>query len=131
MTTRLERRVKSWGEIALTRPPTSNPFRLLVDRECQLRPPNSIDGSARLSLYVPAVSGVGGPLHRSHRFNPQRVTKKVTRYTCFARSALCTGNLYGLYVLVVFFLRDTVLTLPETSVVGLLVTAAPSITITA
>ena len=42
MSTRLERRVKSWGEIARTRLPTSNPFRLLVDRECQLRPPNSI-----------------------------------------------------------------------------------------
>ena len=118
MTTILVRRVKSWGEIAPTRPP--------------FRPPNSKDGSVRLSLYVPAVNGVGDPLHRSHRFNPQRVTltKKVTKYTCFARSALCTGNLYDLYALVVFFLRDTVLTLPETSV-GLLVTAAPSITITA
>ena len=44
MTTRLERRVKSWDEIAPTRPPTSNPFRLLVDRDCQLRPPYSIGG---------------------------------------------------------------------------------------
>ena len=116
MTTILVKRVKSWGEIAPTRPP--------------FRPPNSKDGSVRLSLYVPAVNGVGGPLHQSHRFNPQRVTKKVTKYTCFARSALCTGNLYDLYVLVVFFLRDTVLNLPETSV-GLLVTAAPSIRLTA
>ena len=41
MTTRLERRVNSWGEIAPTRPPTSNPFRPLVDRECQLRPPTA------------------------------------------------------------------------------------------
>ena len=56
--------------------------------------------------------------------------QKGHKYTSFARSALCTGNLYYLYALVVFFLRDTVLTLPDTSV-GLLVTAAPSITLTA
>ena len=34
-----------------TRPPTANPFRVLVDRESQLRPPR-IDGSAWLSLFV-------------------------------------------------------------------------------
>ena len=42
MTTILVRRVKSWGEIAPIRPP--------------IRPPNSIDGSARLSLLF-AVNG--------------------------------------------------------------------------
>ena len=56
--------------------------------------------------------------------------QKGHKYTCFARSALCTGNLYDSYALVRHLPKDTALTLPDTSV-GLLVTAAPFITIAA
>ena len=46
---------------------------------------------------------VGSPLHQSHWFNPRGW--KRSEYTCFARSALCTGNLYDLYALVISITR--------------------------
>ena len=99
MTTRLERRVKSWDEIAPTRPPTSNPFRLLVDGECQLRQPNSICGSAWLSLFVALHSKLVEEWVAQVIGSIPKCDQKDHTYTCFARSVLCTGNLDDLSAL--------------------------------
>ena len=55
-----------------------------------------------ITAYKSYNGRVGSPLHQSHWFNPRGWPK---RYTCFARSALCTGNLHDLCALVIIITR--------------------------